>query len=76
MDSREALKHMIKMSGSPKTRLSVALGKSQGYLNTYVTMGKDPTVTTFARMAQACGYSLQIVGHGEVIEIAGDTTGE
>ena len=71
MDSREALRYVLSRSNKPKTTVSQELGKSAGYINTYVSMGKVPGLDTMASIANVCGYDLVLVDRstGETIKI-------
>jgi len=61
MDARETLRYLIDQSGKPKTTISTDLGKSQGYINSYLTIGRAPGVDVLANIADVCGYDLVIV---------------
>lgn len=71
MDSREALRYVLYRSNKPKTTVSQELGKSAGYINTYVSMGKVPGLDTMASIADVCGFDLVLVDResGESIRI-------
>lgn len=73
MDAREALRYIIERSGKPKTSISTALGKSQGYINAYLTVGRSPGVDVLASIASECNYDLVLVDRstGDAIKIDG-----
>lgn len=71
MDSKEAMRYIIEKSGKPKTRISLELGKTQGYINSYLTVGRSPGVDVLASIADVCNYDLVLVDRatGETIKI-------
>lgn len=69
MDSRQALEHVVSASGLTKAELSRRLGRSEGYVSSLFSMHRAPGSDLLASIAQACGYQLQLVGHGETITL-------
>ena len=65
MDSKEALRALLARSDKPKTAISLELGKSSGYVNSYLTMGRAPGADVLADIAGACGYRLALVPAGD-----------
>ena len=76
MESKEALRYIIGRSGKPKTKISLELGKTSGYINAYLSIGRTPGMDVFASIADVCGYDLLLVNRetGETIPI--DPTGQ
>lgn len=60
MQSIEALKVAIRMSGVSTSKLSVAAGKSRGWASSLLTRG-DVRTETAATIAHLCGYRLELV---------------
>ncbi len=71
MDSKAALAHVVSCSGKSKAAISKELGKSDGYISSLFTMGRAPGTDVLASIAAACGYTLQLVGHGETLTLDG-----
>lgn len=71
MDSRGALAHIVAASGESKAAMSRRLGRSDNYISALFTMRRAPGTDLMAELARACGYRLQLVGHGETIDIDG-----
>ena len=73
MESKEALRYIIDQSGKPKTRISLELGKTSGYINAYLSIGRTPGMDVFASIADVCNYDLVLVDRstGETIKIDG-----
>ena len=73
MESKEALRYIIDQSGKPKTRISLELGKTSGYINAYLSIGRTPGVDVLASIADVCNYDLVLVDRstGETIKIDG-----
>lgn len=76
MESKEALRYIIDQSGKPKTRISLELGKTSGYINAYLSIGRTPGMDVFASIANVLGYDLLLVNRqtGETIPI--DSNGQ
>ena len=71
MDSRTALRHIVGMSGISQRALSRELGKNTRYIATTLASGHVLNTDLMSTIARACGYRLQLVGHGEVLELDG-----
>lgn len=71
MDSREALRHIVDKSGKSQRLISKELGHNDRYIATTLSGGRAPGTDVLATIAQACGYTLQLVGHGETLTLDG-----
>lgn len=71
MDSTQALRRMVDMSGKPQRVISADAGKSAGFVQSYLATKRRPSADLLATIARACGYSLVLEGHGERIVIDG-----
>ena len=71
MHAKDATKHVITNSEKTMRAVAVEMGKSPMYLSGVTSRGSVPKLDTFAAIAAACGYKLQLVGHGQTIEIEG-----
>ena len=65
----DALRAVVDGSGRSQRDVSAALGHAPTYVSTLLAQGSQPGVDRLAEVASLCGYRIQIVGHGEVIEI-------
>ena len=65
----EAIKHMCEKSGKGVVGASQALGKSRLYLSALISRGSYPRTDTLVQIAQACGYTVELVKDGERIEL-------
>lgn len=65
----EAIKHMCEKSGKGVVGASQALGKSRMYLSALISRGSYPRTDTLVQIAQACGYTVELVKDGERIEL-------
>ena len=63
----EAVRHMCEQSGKGVVGVSQALGKSKMYLSALISRGSYPRTDTLVQIAQACGYTVELVREGERI---------
>lgn len=64
IDARRALREMVAGSGMSAYRLSRTIGRSKSYVSTLLESGSMPGVETFVQLAHACGYEVEVTGHG------------
>ena len=76
MDGITALRRMVKHSGLSGRQVSKDMGKSVNYISSALGQGSDPTAGTLADVAAVCGYTLQLVGHGETLTLDGRPDGQ
>lgn len=69
MQIAEAIKHMCEKSGKGVVGASQALGKSRMYLSALISRGSYPRTDTLVQIAQACGYTVELVRDGERIKL-------
>lgn len=69
MKITEAIKHMCDESGKGSVGVSQALGKSRLYLSALISRGSYPRTDTLVQIAQACGYSVELVKDDERIQL-------
>lgn len=65
MDTTDAIKRMMRESGTTATQLSLALGKHRNFVSTTFAKGSTPRADTLANMAGAMGYELVLRRPGE-----------
>lgn len=58
MRPREAYKAVVDRSGKSRIQLSLALGRSQGYLQASLAQGSSPSIDLFSKVADLAGYEL------------------
>lgn len=69
METTDCIKHIIGKSGKSGIKVSQSLGRSDYYISTAISNGRDVGCSTMAAIAEACGYELILKGHGEEIPI-------
>ena len=72
MNVQSAVRHLVNMSGKSHRQLAADMGKSAPtYVSGMINRGTDPQTSTFAMLARACGYRLQLVSDDgrDVVEI-------
>ena len=75
MTGKQAFDSVLMEWHGSHAQLSRRLGKTSGYIGSYRAHGKTPGVDTFAAIARACGYRLQLVAwDGRTITIGPDDT--
>lgn len=67
--ARDAVVEMLDSAGANKSQVSRDIGKNRTYVSTMLRNGTTPSTALLARIAGACGYRLQLVGHGGVIDV-------
>lgn len=65
----DAIKHMCEQSGQGVVGASRALGKSRMYLSALISRGSYPRTDTLVQIAQACGYTVELVSGDERIQL-------
>lgn len=71
MSPSDAVREMIRASGLSAYAVSRKAGRASAYISVLLSRGVDPSSRVLTDIATACGYTLQLVGHGEVIELDG-----
>lgn len=71
MDALKAMRHMVNMSGKSTRAVSRDIGIADTFVGMTLSRKSVPKLDTFADIAEACGYEVQIVGHDETIVIDG-----
>jgi len=61
MTASDAVREMLGASGLTTYRVSKALGRHSSYVSTMLRRGSCPSADLLAKIAGACGYSLQLV---------------
>lgn len=69
LTAHDALDEMVGRSGMTRADVSRALGHDSRYISRILNKGTTPSTALLARIAKACGYRLQLVGHGSVIDV-------
>lgn len=65
------VKNMIEKSGRSAAEISRDIGRSSNYISSMVYNMTVPRADLLADIAHACGYELQLVGHGETLDVPG-----
>ncbi|MDY4535629.1 hypothetical protein, partial [Tractidigestivibacter sp.] len=63
MDSTTAIKRMMEREGATPYRVAMDMHRAHSYVSGMIRRGSDPSTAVMADIAQACGYTLQLVGH-------------
>lgn len=71
MDATEAIRHMVDVSGLGGYGASRAAGRAPSYVSVVIRRHGDVATGVLADLAAVCGYSLQLVGHGETLTLDG-----
>lgn len=58
MDSTDAPKRMVRMSGKPSSQIAREIGRAESFVRATISQGTRPRVDTFAEIAEACGYEV------------------
>lgn len=69
MRTGEAIRHMCDKAGKGTTIVSRDIGRGSSFVGSILSRGSVPKADTLAEIAEACGYELMLVGHGEQITI-------
>ncbi len=69
MYTGDAIRHMCEVSGKGSTIVSKDIGRVSSFVGTILSRGSVPKADTLAEIAEACGYQLALIGHGEQIVI-------
>ena len=75
MDLQSAIRHMASRAQRAYAQISRAIGRNDRYVSIMLNDGTTPRLDLMAKIANACGYRLVMVGHGEgleVVPVAGD----
>lgn len=75
MDTRDAIAHMMGQDGKSAYATSMAMGERHSYVTSILRRKGLVSAPVLADVARACGYRLQLTGHGETIDIDGRPTG-
>ena len=57
---QDLIRHMLDWSGMKATDVSRAMGKTSGYLAVMLYNESTPRLDLFIKIAEACGYSLEL----------------
>lgn len=69
LTSMDCLKHMLEASMVNRAELSRRMGKSRSYISSTLQHTNDLKTSTLVELANAMGYTVQVVGHGETITL-------
>lgn len=56
-----SMRMMVYDSGLPQREVSARLGASPTYISTYMSRDTSPSISTFVKVAEVCGWKVQIV---------------
>ena len=66
---QRALRHMFALVGMTYAQVSRAINRNARYIPNMLNNAVTPRADTMSKIANACGYKLVLVGHGEGLEI-------
>ena len=69
LTAHDALGEMVGRSGMARADVSRDIGRNPAFLANAINKGTTPSTALLARIAKACGYRLQLVGRGSVIDV-------
>lgn len=69
MKADEAISQMCCIAQMGTVAVSEEIGRNRSHMSNMLSRGSTPQADTLARIAKACGYELQLVGRGEIIQI-------
>ena len=69
MAAREAVTHVVALSGKASAAVSREMGRVSTFITTTIGRGTVPKLDTFVRIAAACGYEVVLRGHGEEVVV-------
>mgnify|MGYP003596574047 CR=1 FL=1 len=69
MDAISAVKSMSETSGVGPSEISRRLGRSRAFVSVALSRDVDLHTSTLVHIARVCGYRVQLVGHGETLDI-------
>ena len=68
-DIHSAIHYMAAASHKTYAQISRELGRARNFLSVLFRDGATPRLDLMAKIANACGYVLLLVGHGEALEV-------
>ena len=71
MDTNACVRHMLDKAGMSPYAVSLAMGRAHSYMGQALKRKGGIGAPVLAEIAQACGYTLQLVGHGETLTLDG-----
>ena len=71
MTPQDAIRRMVDESGTTYAQVSRDLSRNDRYIAVMLSAGNTPSATLLARIANACGYELTLIGHGETLRLEG-----
>lgn len=72
MQTGDAIRHMCDKAGKGTTIVSKDIRRGSSFVGSILSRGSVPKADTLAEIAEACGYQLTLIGHGEQIVIEYD----
>ena len=63
---QDLIRHMLATSGKTAAQVSRELGKTSGYLAVLLADGRTPRTDLFVKIADACGYHVELHGWGDL----------
>lgn len=71
MDTNACVRHMLDKAGMSPYAASLAMGRAHSYMGQALKRKGGIGAPVLAEIAKACGYTLQLVGHGETLTLDG-----
>ena len=69
MEACEILRHMVEASGKSYRQISKEIGRSESFVSATIAQGACPRLDTFASIAGACGYQVEVQSKTERLEL-------
>lgn len=63
---QELIRHMLATSGKTAAQVSRELGNDSNHLSVILSSGRTPRLDLFVKIAEACGYHVELTGWGEL----------
>ena len=76
IDLHLLIRHIVRVAGKTLSDVSRELGHARNYLSVVLKDATTPGLDLFVKIANACGYDVLLVGHGEAHRLAAEWIGE
>lgn len=70
-----AMRHMVASARLAYAQVSRAIGRNDRYVPNMLNNAVTPRADLLCRIANACGYDVLLVGHGEALELTPERMG-
>ena len=70
-----AIRHMVSVAGKSFADVSREMGRVSRYVSVMLHEAVTPRLDVFVKIANACGYDVLLVGHGEGLRLSTEHAG-